>query len=347
MRALWLVDALTDAGLQVVPHIGWQTRGWEPWAPQYGIVHATAAPATQADEDQVRIVRDGHSTLAGPIANCCVDRTGRWHVLASGRCNTALTGWAGPAQGLGNTNLLGVEANNDNRAEPWPAVQYEAYARGWAAICTRLGWPARKLVGHKEHQPGDKSDPTFAMDAFRHRVTQLLEGDDMWTESLNRDGSGPQITALADDTMPDNWSRVAAGLLGYAAMAASPAGRSRAAADVWQRENPTAGASYGTLVRQVHDGSAPGQLRDRELLEAVLAAVTGGDALAVLARIDQHHLEVSIRLAEMDTAREVAERAAAAERAELAELVRQATSGERDAAAVVDEIARRLAPVPG
>jgi hypothetical protein len=347
MRALWLVDVLVDAGLQVVPHIGWQTRGWEPWAPQYGIVHATAAPATQADEDQVRIVRDGHSTLAGPIANCCVDRTGRWHVLASGRCNTALTGWAGPAAGLGNTNLLGVEACNDNRTEPWPAVQYEAYARGWAAICTRMGWPADQLVGHKEHQPGDKSDPTFGMNTFRNRVAWLIEGDSMWTESLNRDGSGPQITALADETMPDNWSRVAAGLLGYAAMAASPAGRARLAADVWQRENPTAGASYGTLVRQVHDGSAPGQIRDRELLEAVLAAVTGGDALAVLARIDQHHLEVSIRLAEMDTAREVAERAAAAERAELAELVRQATSGERDAAAVVDEIARRLAPVPG
>jgi hypothetical protein len=195
MRALWLVDVLVDAGLDVLPHIGWQTRGWEPWAPQYGIVHATAAPATQADEDQVRIVRDGHSTLAGPIANACVDRAGRWHVLASGRCNTALTGWAGPAVGLGNTNLLGVEACNDNRTEPWPAAQYDAYAAGWAAICTRLGWSAGRLVGHKEHQPGDKSDPTFRMDAFRNRVAELIEGDDdmeprdVWVERLAPDAT--------------------------------------------------------------------------------------------------------------------------------------------------------------
>ncbi len=192
MRLLWLAEVLRDAGLTVVEHDGWRERGWEPWEPRYGIVHATAAPRTQSDADQVRIVRDGHSALNGPIANCCVDRTSRWHVLASGRCNTALTGWAGPADGLGNTYLLGVEAcNNNNRPgeppEPWPDGQYQAYARGWAAICRRMGWPASRCVGHKEHQPGDKSDPTFNMATFRSRVAAYMEDDmALTTEDLEK-----------------------------------------------------------------------------------------------------------------------------------------------------------------
>jgi hypothetical protein len=174
MRVLWLADTLRRAGVTVVEHDGWQTRGWEPWEPQYGIVHATAAPRTQSDDRQVAIVRDGHSTLAGPIANACVDRAGTWHVLASGGCNTALTGWGGPANGLGNASLLGVEACNDNGLaqppEEWPDVQYDALVLGWSAIAQQLGWSSDRIVGHKEHQPGDKSDPLFDMNTFRAAI---------------------------------------------------------------------------------------------------------------------------------------------------------------------------------
>lgn len=201
MRVLWLADVLTAAGLDVVQHDGWRTRGFEPWSPRYGIVHATAAPRTQPDSTQIAIVRDGHKGLAGPIANAVVDRSGRWHVVASGRCNTAKTGWAGPAAGLGNTHLLGVEACNDNVSEPWPAAQYEAYVVGWAAICGRMDWDAGKCVGHREHQPGDKSDPTFSMDAFRHRVAAVM-GDDVsaqevWEYGIRNPESGTRMSAGA------------------------------------------------------------------------------------------------------------------------------------------------------
>jgi hypothetical protein len=333
MRVLWLANALREGGVPVVEHIGWRTRGWEPWAPQFGIVHATAAPRTQSDEVQVRIVRDGHATLAGPIANACVDRSGRWHVLASGRCNTALTGWAGPAAGLGNTNLLGVEACNDNRTEPWPDVQYQAYARGWAAICRQLGWPAGRLVGHKEHQPGDKSDPTFAMDRFRSRVAQLLaEGDDM---------------ALSDQDLD------------------------RIAVAVWGRTNPATGREYHELVRGLVPVESPvtgdkstwqaqtkwAHLRARQgldatlgqvvpRLDALLSAVQGGDAAAVLARLDElSQLAAADRRAHADQLEAQLE-AAAAERAQLLELVQKVAAGEADAAAVVDELGRRLALSP-
>lgn len=175
-RIPWLADVLRANGLTVIEHDGWLTHGrTDPWEPRFGIVHATAAPRDQPDSVQVRIVRDGRAGLPGPIANACVDRWGRWHVLASGRCNTTLEGTAGPYRGYGNSYALGVEACNDNLGEVWPALQYDAYARGWAAICRRLGWSAERLRGHKEHTPGHKTDPTFAMDPFRTLVQRYID----------------------------------------------------------------------------------------------------------------------------------------------------------------------------
>jgi len=196
-RLLWLADVLRDAGLTVAEHIGFRTAdgtigSWQThvrpgdWTPRYGVVHATAAPRTQVDGDQVRIVRDGRSDLPGPIAVACVDRLGRWHVVGAGRCNTTLVGTSGPYEGLGNAYAIGVEACNDNglrtatyqppAPEPWPEVQYQAYVVGWAAICRRLGWGSSRLVGHKEHTPGHKTDPTFDMNVFRRNVAGALAG---------------------------------------------------------------------------------------------------------------------------------------------------------------------------
>lgn len=176
MKILWLADALRDAGLTVIEHPNWTTHARPySWNPLFGVVHATAAPSWQPDNVQVSIVRNGRSDLKGPIANACVDHWGRWHVLSAGYCNTTLEGTAGPFRGKGNTNALGVEACNDNLSEPWPAIQYDAYAIGWAAICRRLGWRASRLVGHREHTPGHKTDPTFGMNAFRDRVQWYID----------------------------------------------------------------------------------------------------------------------------------------------------------------------------
>lgn len=180
MRIAWLADVLRAAGLEVVEHAGWKTRERPgDWSPRFIVAHATAAPAGQADETQVRIVRDGRADLNGPIANACIDRAGRWHVLAAGRCNTTIAGTAGPFAGQGNTHALGIEACNDNAGEPWPAVQYQAYVTGVAAICRRMGWSESRVVGHREHTPGHKTDPTFGMNAFRALVRERIEmGDD-------------------------------------------------------------------------------------------------------------------------------------------------------------------------
>lgn len=178
MGLTWLADTLRGAGLEVVEHSGWKTHDRPgDWLPRFGVVHATAAPASQADSVQIRVVRDGRSDLPGPIANAVIDRDGRWHVVSAGRCNSTLVGTAGPFEGLGNTYALSTEGCNDNRDEAWSAKQYRSYVVGWAAWCRRLGWKPSRLVGHKEHTPGHKTDPTFNMDQFRRDVQAALDGN--------------------------------------------------------------------------------------------------------------------------------------------------------------------------
>jgi len=228
MRITWLADVLRAAGLTVVEHAGWTTRARPgSWEPRFIVAHATAAPVGQADETQVRIVRDGRADLAGPIANACLDRQGRWHVLAAGRCNTTLAGTAGPFEGLGNTNALGIEACNDNRGEPWPSVQYQAYVTGVAAICRRMGWPESRVVGHREHTPGRKSDPTFGMHAFRELVrAAILNGDDdvsaqdVWEADLIP-VNGKQDTWQAAGTLGAAYDQARAAAAGVARLEAA------------------------------------------------------------------------------------------------------------------------------
>jgi len=180
MRLLWLADVLRQAGLTVHEYPGWQSRGSDTWGPLRGVVcHATAGSRTSTDADETRVLwATGSTSAPAPISQLYLSRSGEWWVGASGRCNHVLIGDKGPHKGYGNYNLIGIEAQNDNRGEPWPAVQVESYARGVAAICRKMGWGADRVVGHREHQSG-KSDPLgIDMAEFRARVAQLIKGDE-------------------------------------------------------------------------------------------------------------------------------------------------------------------------
>lgn len=173
-RLLWLPGVLRAAGLTVHEQSGWTTRGSDSFDPYGLIVHATAGRLS-VDSD-IRVLLTGSATAPAPIAQLFLARSGEWWVIASGRCNHALTGRAGLLRNLGNSRLIGIEAANDNRSEPWPKAQYDSYVRGVAAICRHLGWdPLKRVSGHKEHQPPpDKFDPTFDMHAFRAHVKAAL-----------------------------------------------------------------------------------------------------------------------------------------------------------------------------
>lgn len=172
----WLADTLRAAGLSVIEEPGWKTRGrGEMGEPKGVLCHHTAGPRSGL-APSLGIVRDGRADLPGPLSQLFLDRVGTWHVLAAGRCNHAGKGsWHGAT---GNSDLIGVEAENPGDGSPWPASQLESYARGVAAILKRLGVDSVMAAGHKEFATprGRKIDPTFDMVEFRERVENLMLG---------------------------------------------------------------------------------------------------------------------------------------------------------------------------
>jgi hypothetical protein len=310
MRLLWLPDVLRDAGLTVREYDGWRTRGVDSWGPLRGVVcHATAGSRTSTDAGETRVLWvTGSLSAPAPISQLYLSRSGEWTVGASGRCNHVLVGDKGPHRGFGNSFLIGIEAQNDNRGEPWPAAQLRSYERGVAAICRRMGWPASVVVAHREHQSG-KSDPLgIDMTDFRRTVAELIEGDEVAITDEDVERIRRAIFQTPMDVPGGGGEDVP-----FFTAVRFAAGR------VLQ----TKVAAYAT----------------RDATEALLARADGLDTAAVLARIEQRSAEDAAR----DAAVQEALDAAAAERQAILDLVAQAGSGERDAVAVVDEIGRRLA----
>src|SRR6266516_6528936 len=178
----WLSKVLLDAGLKVAEQPGWQNRGRGNVGPIKGVIcHHTAAPLT-GNMPSLGVVTNGRADLAGPLAQLCLGRDGTFFVVAAGRCNHA---GAGNWQGLtsGNTNFIGIEAENTGevsgpKADPWPAVQMDAYRRGVAAILKKIRADAIMCCGHKEYAlpSGRKDDPTFDMHDFRLQVGAIVAG---------------------------------------------------------------------------------------------------------------------------------------------------------------------------
>ncbi|HYI48584.1 MAG TPA: N-acetylmuramoyl-L-alanine amidase [Allosphingosinicella sp.] len=172
----WLAQILKDAGLKVAEQPGWQSRGRGPMGTVRGVIcHHTAGPKSGI-MPSLKVVTDGRPGLDGPLAQLGLGRDGTWFVIAAGRANHAGTGaWKGIT--AGNTSFIGIEAENQGiPADPWPAVQVDAYKRGVAAILKKLGAPVEMCIGHKEWAPRRKIDPSFDMNAFRDGVKAIMAG---------------------------------------------------------------------------------------------------------------------------------------------------------------------------
>lgn len=266
MRTLWLPTVLRAAGLTVHEVSGWKTRGADSFGPVRGVTcHHTAGSRTSSDAGEIGVLVNGRPGLSGPIAQLYLSRSGDWHVVASGHCNHNLPGWAGPNEGYGNDSLLGIEAQHSGDGEPWTARQYDSYVRGVAALVRHQasGWDVTvgRVAGHKEHQPGAKTDPSFNMDNFRAKVLAEIT---TWEDGVS---SKDVIEALQS---ADGKAAIVAALKG------------------WTEENPDSTATpkeqfrIGGLLRM-------SEQRARNRHAALLAAITGVDvdeqavAAAVLA----------------------------------------------------------------
>lgn len=181
-NATWLADVLRDAGLTVVEHDGWKTRGLGEMGVIRGhMLHHTAGPRNATGTPSLNLVLNGRGPpkpLAGPLSQTYLPADGTWHVLAAGRCNHAGPGaWHGVT--AGNSSFIGTEAENaGDGSDVWEAAQLDAYARGSAAILRHIGAGEEWSVGHKEWAlpRGRKIDPSFDMVGFREHVAALLHG---------------------------------------------------------------------------------------------------------------------------------------------------------------------------
>jgi hypothetical protein len=171
-----LADILRGAGLNVVEVAGWKTRGHGVMASVKGIiVHHTAGPAT-GDYPSLTFVRDGSSSLPGPIAQLGLGRSGTWFVIAAGRAYHA--GNTLDDSIYGNNNAIGIEAEGvglpatDSGHAHWPEVQYQSYVKGVKALQKAYGVPTARVLGHKEAgvPKGRKIDPNFSMAEFRAKL---------------------------------------------------------------------------------------------------------------------------------------------------------------------------------
>lgn len=176
----WLPAILRDAGLEVLEHGGWQTRGHGDMGAVQGVLcHHTCGPLS-GDLADINVLVDGRPDLGGPLCNLGLGRSGKVYMIAAGKGWHAGAGnWLGVKDG--NAHLIGIEAENTGetkgaRADSWPAVQMDAYKRTCAAIMKHIGGASAMIAGHKEYAlpHGRKDDPNFDMVAFRADVAKIM-----------------------------------------------------------------------------------------------------------------------------------------------------------------------------
>jgi hypothetical protein len=140
----WMADALNGAGLQVVEEPGWQSRGHGDFGPARGVlIHHTGSNARGGNAPDLGMVIAGRPDLSGPLCNLLLSRDATFHLVAAGKANHAGKGqWHGVVEG--NTEMIGIEAENNGSTEPWPEAQM------------------------------DKVDPDFDMVAFRDHPEAMM-----------------------------------------------------------------------------------------------------------------------------------------------------------------------------
>lgn len=188
LSATTAYGVLKDA-TKVKEWAGWRTRSrgvrGDGWGPVHGImVHHTV---TADSESAIKMCRDGHATLPGPLYPILIDKKGIVHLVGWGRCNHAGAGDYDVLQAViaerhplpkpndgrvdGNARFYGVALlNMGSSSDKVPAAQRKALVDVLAALLhAHKGWTADSVIGHKEWQKG-KVDPLMDMAKLRADV---------------------------------------------------------------------------------------------------------------------------------------------------------------------------------
>jgi N-acetyl-anhydromuramyl-L-alanine amidase AmpD len=204
----WLVDVPKAAGLKCAPVDGWQTRGHGPMGEVKGVLLHHTAGGLGGNMPSLGVITKGRPDLAGPLANYGLGRDGTVYCVSGGRAFHAGKGsWHGVTNG--NSELIGIEAENTGLGEAWSEAQMDAYVRLVAALLKQAGADPIMAVAHREWAlpKGRKIDPTgIDMDAFRLKVAGVMNGgivrplipakDAQSRPTLRRGAKGAAVAAL-------------------------------------------------------------------------------------------------------------------------------------------------------
>lgn len=172
-RITWVPRVLRKAGLKVVEHDGWKTRGLSTsssFEPRYIVWHHDAS--AKGDSPGVPAYMIRNYNVAG--AQLWVDRAGVWHIIASGRAAHA----GATRNSVTNNNSIGIETDHTT-GEAWPEAQLESLRLGTAAMLEHLKRTAHAgLHFHKSicYPVGRKVDPDgLDLDVERVRVARVVD----------------------------------------------------------------------------------------------------------------------------------------------------------------------------
>lgn len=177
---VWLADVLRAEGLDVVEYPGWRQRGHGDFKDIRGVmVHHTGSNSATAQSIAV-----GRPDLPGPLSQLHIARDGTVTVVAAGvawHAGVGMYPWL--PTNMGNWHTIGIECANTGTSPTaphrrnWPDAQYFALVDSCAAICRRLGQPARRTIGHKEYagRAQGKWDPgAIDMDVLRRDIAERI-----------------------------------------------------------------------------------------------------------------------------------------------------------------------------
>ncbi|MDZ7914065.1 MAG: N-acetylmuramoyl-L-alanine amidase [Rhodococcus sp. (in: high G+C Gram-positive bacteria)] len=132
---IWLPEVLRAEGLTVIEHDGWRDRGHGDFLDIRGVIcHHTAGGGS----NDWRIVQNGRSDLAGPLAQLVLERDGTWRVITARVCwHAGRSSWPGWPTNNANFHNIGIEAVNHGVGQGRPEVQLNSAtnvaARRWYA----------------------------------------------------------------------------------------------------------------------------------------------------------------------------------------------------------------------
>jgi hypothetical protein len=174
MMLVQLAAVARRTGYPVVEVEGWKTRGRPGDMGRIETVtcHHTGNGNAPGNYPSLRVVRDGRPGLAGPLAHLGIGLDGTIYVIAAGKCNHA---GRSKEDEYTNPHAIGIEAEavgTPGADGDWPPKQVEAYVRLCRALIEEFRLNVHDVLGHKETAApaGRKSDPSFAMGAFRNKV---------------------------------------------------------------------------------------------------------------------------------------------------------------------------------